>query len=42
MLVCGDCVAIRKDESGAVLIEGPVSETYYAVRALLYQQFAIV
>eukprot|EP00047_Mylnosiga_fluctuans_P022572 m.122175 g.122175 ORF g.122175 m.122175 type:complete len:722 (+) comp9310_c0_seq1:211-2376(+) len=42
MLVCGDSVAIRNDESGALLVEGPLCETYFNVRALLYQQFAIV
>jgi hypothetical protein len=42
LLVCDNCVSVRRDVTGAVLVEGPVSETYFNVRSLLYQQFAIV
>jgi hypothetical protein len=41
-MVCDGQVAVRKDAAGAVTIEGPLSETYYRVRKVLYEQFAIV
>ncbi len=42
VLVCDGHVAVRKDSSGAMTLEGPVSEVYYRVRSILYKQFAIV
>eukprot|EP00052_Salpingoeca_macrocollata_P031861 m.323696 g.323696 ORF g.323696 m.323696 type:complete len:745 (-) comp29922_c0_seq1:38-2272(-) len=42
VLVCEGTVAVRKDTTGNVSLEGPVSPTYYAVRQLLYDQYAMV
>ena len=43
VLFCGNgTVALRRHDSGRVTIEGCVSEEYYLVRDLLYQQYAIV
>jgi len=43
-LMCGNNsnVQLRRHESGRVMIEGCVSEDYYVIRELLYQQYAIV
>jgi cleavage and polyadenylation specificity factor subunit 2 len=42
-LICNDTVAVRKEDGKPFLsLEGNVCETYYAVRELLYDQFAIV
>lgn len=46
-LICEDTVAVRlgapqKGQPVPVSLEGNVCETYYAVRDLLYEQFAIV
>jgi len=43
VLYCGNgTVALRRHDSGRVTIEGCVSDEYYQVRELLYQQYAIV
>eukprot|EP00040_Diaphanoeca_grandis_P026591 m.149321 g.149321 ORF g.149321 m.149321 type:complete len:741 (+) comp30650_c0_seq1:204-2426(+) len=43
MLVCNGTVAVKKAPGqGQLSLEGSVCDTYYAVRDLLYQQFAIV
>ncbi len=43
VLFCGSgTVALRRHDSGRVTIEGCVSNEYYQVRDLLYQQYAIV
>ena len=43
VLFCGSGnVALRRHDSGRVTIEGCVSDEYYLVRDLLYQQYAIV
>ena len=43
MLVCNNEVAVKKaGMSGKLSLEGDIGETYYAVRELLYGQFAIV
>ena len=43
VLFCGSGnVALRRHDSGRVTIEGCVSDEYYIVRELLYQQYAIV
>ncbi|VVC87684.1 unnamed protein product [Leptidea sinapis] len=39
---CSGTVAIRRLENGRVALEGVLSEEYYKVRELLYDQFAIV
>lgn len=43
-LMCGNNsnVQLRRHESGRVTIEGCVSDDYYLIRELLYQQYAIV
>ncbi|KJE89722.1 cleavage and polyadenylation specificity factor [Capsaspora owczarzaki ATCC 30864] len=41
VLVCNDTIAIRKQDQ-AFAIEGGLSEDYFAVRDVLYDQFAIV
>ncbi|XP_030038036.1 probable cleavage and polyadenylation specificity factor subunit 2 [Manduca sexta] len=39
---CNGSLAIRRLENGRVALEGVLSEEYYKVRELLYDQFAIV
>lgn len=39
---CNGTLAIRRLENGRVALEGVLSEEYYKVRELLYEQFAIV
>ncbi|CAB3248618.1 unnamed protein product [Arctia plantaginis] len=39
---CNGTLAIRRLESGRIALEGVLSEEYYKVRELLYEQFAIV
>lgn len=39
---CNGTLAVRKLDQGKVVIEGCLSEDYYKVRELLYEQFAIV
>jgi len=41
-LVVNGCVALRKDSDQSVHIEGPISEDYYKVREILYNQFQIL
>jgi len=43
-LMCGHSsnVQLRRHESGRVMIEGCLSNDYYTIRDLLYQQYAIV
>lgn len=43
-LTCGQNsnVLLRRHESGRVMLEGCISEDYYVIRNLLYQQYAIV
>ena len=33
---------VRRHDSGRVMIEGCLSDDYYVIRELLYQQYAIV
>ncbi|KAL0819927.1 hypothetical protein ABMA28_007930 [Loxostege sticticalis] len=40
--LCNGTLAIRRLENGRVALEGVLSEEYYKVRELLYDQFAIV
>lgn len=39
---CNGTVAVRRNETGRVTLEGCLSEEYYKVRELLYEQYAIV
>jgi cleavage and polyadenylation specificity factor subunit 2 len=41
-LVANEVVAVRKAEDGELVLEGCISETYYRVRELLYQQFHLL
>ena len=42
--MCGHSynVQLRRHDSGRVMIEGCLSNEYYTIRELLYQQYAIV
>ncbi|VDP78345.1 unnamed protein product [Echinostoma caproni] len=42
VLVVDNCVAIKRSEAGKLLLEGLLSRTYFDVRQVLYQQFAIL
>uniref|UniRef100_A0A6V7ING6 Cleavage and polyadenylation specificity factor subunit 2 n=1 Tax=Bracon brevicornis TaxID=1563983 RepID=A0A6V7ING6_9HYME len=39
---CNDAIAVRKEESGRVVFEGVISDDYYRIRDLLYEQFVII
>jgi len=39
---CNGTIAVRRLEAGKVVLEGCLSEDYFRVRELLYQQYAIV
>ncbi|KAJ8973068.1 hypothetical protein NQ317_004405 [Molorchus minor] len=39
---CNGSVAIRRVESGRIILEGCISEDYYKVKELLYEQYAIL
>jgi len=43
-LLCGhqSNIQLKRHDSGRVMIEGCVSDEYYLIRDLLYQQYAIV
>lgn len=42
LLCCNGTIAIKRNDTGKVTIEGCLSEDYYMVRELLYEQYAIV
>jgi len=42
VLVCNDIIALRKNEAGRIILEGVVSDDYYRVRQILYDQYAIL
>eukprot|EP00794_Sanderia_malayensis_P003077 gene3078-3542_t len=42
VLVCNNMVAVRRSEAGKIGIAGALCDDYYAIRDLLYQQYAIV
>lgn len=42
LLCCNGTIAIKRNDTGKVTIEGCLSEDYYRVRELLYEQYAIV
>ncbi|KAK4320479.1 hypothetical protein Pmani_008645 [Petrolisthes manimaculis] len=35
-------LALKKQDSGSISLEGPLSQDYYAIRELLYAQYAII
>ncbi|KAJ3647638.1 hypothetical protein Zmor_019503 [Zophobas morio] len=39
---CNGTLAIRRVESGRVILEGCISEDYYRVKELLYEQYAVL
>ncbi|XP_008555333.3 probable cleavage and polyadenylation specificity factor subunit 2 [Microplitis demolitor] len=39
---CNNTLAVRRGEAGKVVLEGALSEEYYIVRELLFEQFAII
>lgn len=39
---CNGTIAVRKNETGKIILEGCISEDYYRVKDLLYDQFAIL
>lgn len=39
---CNGTIAVRRHEAGRVILEGCLSDDYYRVRQLLYEQYAIV
>ncbi|GAB1860959.1 Cleavage and polyadenylation specificity factor subunit 2 [Camponotus japonicus] len=39
---CNNTIAVRRHEAGKVILEGCMSEDYYKVRELLFEQYAIV
>lgn len=39
---CNGTLALRRIDTGKVTIEGCLSEEYYKIRELLYEQYAIV
>ncbi|XP_074663107.1 cleavage and polyadenylation specificity factor subunit 2-like [Tubulanus polymorphus] len=42
VLICNNIVAIRRNETGRIQLEGCISDDYYKVRDILYDQYAIV
>ncbi|XP_026691028.2 cleavage and polyadenylation specificity factor subunit 2-like [Ciona intestinalis] len=42
VLVCNNMLAIRRNQQGHIDLEGTLTEEYYAIRDLLYQQYAVV
>lgn len=42
LLCCNGTIALKRNDTGKVTIEGCLSEDYYKVRELLYEQYAIV
>ncbi|XP_030069856.1 cleavage and polyadenylation specificity factor subunit 2 [Microcaecilia unicolor] len=42
VLVCNNVVAVRRTETGRIGLEGCLSDEFYRIRDLLYQQYAIV
>lgn len=39
---CNGSIALRRVETGRITLEGCISDEYYKVRELLYDQYAIV
>eukprot|EP01135_Chromosphaera_perkinsii_P000762 Nk52_evm50s151 gene=Nk52_evmTU50s151 len=42
VLICNDTVAVKKDQSGSISLEGAFCEDYFDIRDLLYKQYAII
>jgi len=42
VLVCNGLIALRKEETGRITLEGVVSDDYYRVRQILYDEYAII
>lgn len=42
LLCCNGTIAVKRIDTGKVIIEGCLSEEYYKIRELLYEQYAIV
>lgn len=42
VLICNNVVAVRRNETGRVGLEGAVCDDYYKIRELLYEQYAVV
>lgn len=42
LLCCNGTIALKRMDTGKVVLEGCLSEDYYTVRDLLYEQYAIV
>lgn len=42
VLVCNGIIALKKNQSGRIILEGVVSDDYYKVRKILYDQYAIL
>ncbi|XP_022083164.1 cleavage and polyadenylation specificity factor subunit 2-like [Acanthaster planci] len=42
VLVCNSLVAIKRNDSGRITLEGCLSPDYFKVRELLYEQYAII
>lgn len=42
VLICNNNVAVRRNETGRVGLEGAVCDDYYKIRELLYEQYAVV
>lgn len=42
LLCCNGTIALKRMDTGKVILEGCLSEDYYTVRDLLYEQYAIV
>jgi hypothetical protein len=41
-LVCNKIVALKKHQSGKIILEGVVSDDYYKIRKILYEQYAML
>lgn len=42
VLVCNGKIALKKNESGKIILEGVLSDDYFKVREILYEQYAII
>lgn len=42
VLVCNGIIALKKNQSGRIILEGVVSDDYYKVRKILYEQYAML
>ncbi|KAI1286060.1 Cleavage and polyadenylation specificity factor subunit 2 [Halotydeus destructor] len=42
VLYCSDKVAVRRNETGRIHLEGTICEEYFKIRQLLYKQYAVV